>query len=121
MFNLDVYGVMDKVLLQVHIQRSVLATLLDMNDFMHVESVYVPRSANGSGPALRFASELLPSLDAPHVGDHPTPARTVRLPSAHPAVPPSTERGIDVEDFNVAEFLVDKTSPVLSLAEIRND
>ena len=90
MFNLAVYGVVDKVLLQAHILRSVLAATLDMNDFLHVEFVYLPRSASGSGPALRSASDLLPALDAPHVVRSPTPVRTVSPPSAHPAVPSST-------------------------------
>ena len=42
-------------------------------------------------------------------------------PSAHPAVPPSTERGTSAEDFNVSKFLVDRTSPVPSPTEIRID
>ena len=114
MFNLALYGVVDKVLLQAHILRSVLAAMLDMNDFLHVESVYLPRSANGSGPALRFASDLLPALNALHVVRSPTPARTVRPPSAHPAVPSSTERRTAAEEFNVGQFLVDTASPVPS-------
>ena len=101
MFNLALYGVVDKVLLQVHIQRSVLAAMLDMNDFLHMESIYLPRSLSGSGPVLRSASKLLPTLDAPHAWDSSTPTRTMRPPSAHPAVPPSTERGTSAEEFNV--------------------
>ena len=112
MFNLAVYGVVDKVLLQAHILRSVLAVTLDMNDFLHVESVYLPRSASGSGPALRSASNLLPAVDAPHVVRSPMLARTVRPPSAHPAVPLSTERRTAAEEFNVSQFLVDRASPV---------
>ena len=92
MFNLAVYGVVDKVLFQAHILRSVLAATLDMNDFLHVESVYLPRSASGSGPALRSAFDLLPAADAPHACNHPIPATTTRPPSAHPAVRPLTER-----------------------------
>ena len=114
MFNLAVYGVMDKVLLQAHILRSVLAAMLDMNDFLHVESVYLPRSASGSGPALRSASDLLPALDAPHVVRSRTPARTVSPPSAHPAVPSSTKRRTAAEEFNVGQFLVDTASPIPS-------
>ena len=117
MFNLAMYGIVDKVLLQAHILRSVLAVSLDMNDFMHVESVYLPQSASESGPALRFASELLSSLDAPHVGDRPTPARTMHPPSVHLAIPPSTKQGTGVEDFNVGEFLVNGTSSVSSPIE----
>ena len=117
MFNLAVYGVVNKVLLQAHILRSVLAATLDMNDFLYVESVYLPRSASGSGLALRSASESLPTVDAPHAWDRPTPARTVRPPSAHPAVRPSTERRTDAEEFNVGQFLVDRASPVSSPSE----
>ena len=87
MFNLAVYGVVDKVLLHAHILRSILATTLDMNDFLYVESVYLPQSASGSGPALQSTSKLLPTADAPHAWCSPTPARIVRPPSAHPAVP----------------------------------
>ena len=101
MFNLAVYGVVDKVLLQAHILRSVLAATLDMNDFLHVESVYLPRSASGSGPALCSASNLLPVADAPHAWRSPTPTRTMRPPSAHPVVLLSTERRTAAEDFNV--------------------
>ena len=114
MFNLAVYGVVDKVLLQAHILRSVLAATLDMNDFLHVESVYLPRSASGSGPALRSASDLLSALDAPHVVHSTTLARTVNPPSAHPAVPLSTERRTTAKEFNVGQFLVDTNSPVPS-------
>ena len=117
MFNLAVYGVVDKVLLQAHIQRSVLAATLDMNDFLHVESVYLPRSASGSGPALWSVSELLPTADAPHAWDSPTPARTMHPPLAHPVVPPSTERDTGAEEFNVGQFLVDGASSVLSPSE----
>ena len=120
-FNLAMYGVVDKVLLQAHILRLVLATSLDMNNFVHVESIYLPRSASGSGPALCSASELLSTLDASHAWDRPTPAKTMRPPSAHPVVPSSTECGIGAEDFNVGEFLVDRTSLVPSLAETRID
>ena len=91
MFNLAVYGVVDKVLLQAHILRSILAMSLDMNNFVHVESVYLPWSASGSGPALRSASKLLPTLDALPVEDYSTPPRTIHLPSARSAVPLSTE------------------------------
>ena len=114
MFNLAVYGVVNKVLLQAHILRSVLAATLDMNDFLHVEFVYLPRSASGSGPALWSASDLLPALDAPHAVRSPTPARTVSPPSAHPPVPSSTERRTAAEEFNVGQFLVDIASPVPS-------
>ena len=118
MFNLAVYGIVDKVLLQAHIQRSIRAAMLDLNDFMHVDSVYLPRSASGSAPALQSASDLLPALDAPHEWDSPTPARTMPPPPAHPAVPPLTERGTGAEEFNVGQFLVDKTSPVQSPTEV---
>ena len=114
MFNLAVYGVVDKVLLQAHILRSVLAASLDMNDFLHVESVYLLRSVSGSGLALRSASDLLHAIDAPHAWRSPTPARTVRPPSAHPAVPSSTERRTTAEEFNVGQFLVDRASSVPS-------
>ena len=114
MFNLAVYGVVDKVLLQAHIQRSVLAATLDLNDFVHVDSVYLPRSASGSGPAHQSASDLLPALDAPHEWDSPTPARTMPPPPAQPAVPPLTKRSTGAKEFNVGQFLVDRTSPVLS-------
>ena len=82
---------------------------------MHVESVYLPRSTSGSAPTLRSAFDLLPVLDAPHAWDSSTPARTMRPPPAHPAVPPSTKRGTSAEEFNVGQFLVDRTSPVESL------
>ena len=117
MFNLAVYGIVDKVLLQAHIQRSVLATTLDLNDFMYVKSVYLPRSTNGSAPALWSTFDLLPALDASHAWDSPTPARTMRPPPAHPIVPPSTEQGTGAGEFNVGQFLVDRTSPVQSPVE----
>ena len=88
--------------------------MLDMNDFLHVESVYLPRSTSGSGPTLRSASDLLPAADAPHVWDRPTPATTACPLSAHPAVRPSIERRTGAEEFNVGEFLVDRISPVQS-------
>ena len=92
-----------------------------MNDFVHVEPVYLPQSTSGSGLALQSASELLPTLDAPHAWDRPTRARTMRPPSAHPAVPPSTKRGTCAEDFNINEFLVNRTSHVPLPTETRID
>ena len=85
---------------------------------MHVDLVYLPRSASGSGPALQSTSDLLPALDAPHEWDSPTLARTMPPPPAQPAVPPSTERGTGAEEFNVGQFLVNRTSPVQSPAEV---
>ena len=38
-------------------------------------------------------------------------------PPAHPTVPPSTERGIGAEEFNVGQFLVNRASPVQLPAE----
>ena len=117
MFNLVVYGVVDKVLLQAHVLRLVLAATLDMNDFLHVESVYLPQRASGSGPALRSASDLLPAADAPHAWRSPMPARTLRPPSAHSAVPSLTERRTATEDFNVGQFLIDRASSIQLPAE----
>ena len=117
MFNLAVYGVVDKVLLQTHILRLVLAATLDMNNFLHVELVYLPWSSSRSGLALRSASEFLPAVDAPHAWNSPTPARTMRPPLAHPVVPSSTERGTGAEEFNVGQFFVDRASPILSPSE----
>ena len=91
--------------------------MLDMNDFLHVESVYLPCIASGSGLALRSASDLLPALDAPHAVRSPMPARTVNPPSAHPTVPSSTKRRTAAEEFNVGEFLVDTASPVPSSSQ----
>ena len=121
MFNLAVYGVVDKVLLQAHILRSVLAVTLDMNDFLHVELVYLPRSASGSGPTLCSTSDLLPAADAPHAWNCPTPATTACPPSAHPVVRLSTEQCTSAEEFNVGEFLVDRTSPVQSPSQVGID
>ena len=112
------YGIVDKVLLQAHIQRSVLVATLDLNDFVHVDLVYLPRSASGSGPALQSAFDLLPALDALHEWDSPTPARTMPPPPAHLAVPPSTERGTSAKKFNVGQFLVDRTSSIQSSTEV---
>ena len=36
MFNLAMYGIVDKVLFQAHTSKAGLAMSLDMNDFMHV-------------------------------------------------------------------------------------
>ena len=85
---------------------------------MHVDSVYLPRSASGSAPALQFASDLLPALDASHEWDSPIPARTMPPSPTHSAVPPSTERGTGAEEFNVDQFLVDTASPVPSPTEV---
>ena len=121
MFNLAVYGVVDKVLLQAHILRSVLAVTLDMNDFLHVELVYLPRSASGSGPTLCSTSDLLPAADAPHAWNCPTPATIACPPSAHPVVRLSTEQCTSAEEFNVGEFLMDRTSPVQSPSQVGID
>ena len=121
MYNLAVYGVVEKVLLQAHILKTVLAMSLDMNDFVHVDSLYLLRTASGSGPVLCSTTELLPTRDAPSVVECPTLERTMRPPSACPAVPPSIERGIGAEDFNVGKFLVNRTSPVSLPSETRID
>ena len=92
-----------------------------MNDFVHVESIYLAQSASGSRPTLCSASKLLPILDALHAWDNPTPARTMCPPSAHSVVPPSTEQSTGAKEFNVGQFLVNKTSHVLMLAKARID
>ena len=52
MHNLDMYGVVDKMLLQAHMTRTILASLLDMNDFVHVDLLYLLCGASGSRPAI---------------------------------------------------------------------
>ena len=121
MFNLAVYGIMDKVLFEAHTLRAGLAMSLDMNDFVHVDLLYLPQSASGSGPALRSTTELLPTRVALSVQERPMPARTIHPPSACPTVPPSTDRGTSVEEFNVGEYLVDRPSPIASGGETRID
>ena len=49
------------------------------------------------------------------------PERTMHLPSARPTIPPSTKPGTSVEDFNVGEYLIDKTSPIVLAGEMRID
>ena len=121
MLNLAVYGVMNKVLFQAHTLKVGLAMSLDMNDFVHVDSLYLPRSASGSDPTLCSAIELLPTHVAPCVQEHPTLARTMRPPSAHLEVPLCTERGTGAKEFNVGEYLIDRTSPITSGGEMRID
>ena len=101
MFNLAVYGVVEKVLFQAHTLKASLAMSLDMNDFVHVESLYLPRSASGSGIALRSTTKLLPTRVVPSIQEHPTSERTMRLPSARLEIPPSIEGGTGAEEFNV--------------------
>ena len=84
-----------------------------------VDSLYLLRSASGSGPALRSAIELLPTRVAPLIQEHPMPERTMHPPLAIPAIPPSIQRGTDAEESNVSEYLVDKTSIVASGGETR--
>ena len=91
MFNLAVYGLVDKVLFQVHTLKVGLAMSLDMNDFVHVDSLYLLRSASGSGFALHSATELLPTRVAPSVQECPMPERTMHPPSTGSAVPLSTK------------------------------
>ena len=42
-FNLVYYGVVDKMLLNVYLGNADLACRMDMNDFIHVNSPYLPR------------------------------------------------------------------------------
>ena len=86
---------------------------LDMNDFVHMDSLYLPRSTNGSGPTLCSAIELLSTHVAPSIQERSTPARIMHLPSARPTLPPSTDRGTSAKEFNVGEYLVDRPSPVV--------
>ena len=97
MFNLAVYGVVDKMLFYVYTLRVGLAMSLDMNDFVHIDLLYLPRSASGNGFALHCTTELLPIHAAPSVQECPSPARTMHPPSAHPAVPPSTNQCTSAE------------------------
>ena len=101
--------------------KIVLAMSLDMNDFVHVESLYVPLSVSRSGPALCSTSELLPTRDALSVEEHPMPARTMRPLSTRLTIPLSTNRGTGVEDFNVGKYLVDRPSHVATSGETRID
>ena len=73
MFNLAVYGVVDKVFYQAQTLRACLAMSLDMNDFVHVDSLYLLRRASGSDPALHFATKLLSTCVVPSIQEHPLP------------------------------------------------
>ena len=117
MFNVAVYGIVDKVLFQAHTLRVGLAMSLDMNDFVHVDLLYLPQSTSGSGPTLCSAIELLPTCVVSSVQEHPMPKRTMRPPLACPIVPPSTKQGTGAKEFNVGKYLVDKTSLVASSSE----
>ena len=46
-FNLVYYGVVDKLLLNVYLDNADLACRMDMNDFIHVNSPYLPRRSTG--------------------------------------------------------------------------
>ena len=45
----------------------------------------------------------------------------MRPPSARPTIPLATERGIGAKEFNVGEYLINRTSPVASGGETRID
>ena len=119
MFNLAVYGIVDKVLYQAHILRAGLVMSLDMNDFVHVDLLYLPWRASRSGLTLHSATELLPTRVAPSVQEHPTPEKTMHPHSTRPTVAPSTEPNTRAEDFNVNEYIIDRTFPIGSAGEMR--
>ena len=102
MHNLDMYDVVDKMLLQAHTTQMILASSLDMNDFVRVDSLYLLHGASGSSPTVRSASELLLAHEAPPICMRPPLERTMRLPSSLLAVSLSTEQGAASNDFNVA-------------------
>ena len=77
MFNLAVYGMVEKVLYKGHTLRASLAMSLDMNDFMHVDSLYLPRRASGSGPTLHSATKVLSTYVVPSVQKRPMLERTM--------------------------------------------
>ena len=93
MFNLAVYGLVDKVLYQAHTLRAALAMSLDMNDFVHVDSLYLLQRASGSGPTLRSATKLLPTRVASSIQERPTIERIMHPSSARPGVPRLTNIG----------------------------
>ena len=98
MFNLAVYGVVDKVLCQTHTLKAGLAMSLNMNDFVHVDSFYLPCELilpsilpRRSGSTLHSTTKLLSTRVAPSIQECPTLERTMRPPSARPTVPPLIE------------------------------
>ena len=99
----------------------ILASLLDMNDFVHVDSLYLPCGASRTSPAVQSTSELLLAYEAPPIYMHPPPERTMRPPSPPPADSPLTQQGAIGNSFNVVQFLVDKSLFVLSKGEINID
>ena len=60
-FNLVYYGVVDKLLLNVYLDNADLMCRMDMNDFIHVNSPYLPRRSAG----LVHLSALTVALPVP--------------------------------------------------------
>ena len=60
-FNLVYYGVVDKFLLNVYLGSANLVCRMDMNDFIHVNSPYLPRRPAG----LVHLSALTAALPVP--------------------------------------------------------
>ena len=60
-FNLIYYGIVDKLLLNAYLVNADLACRMDINDFIHVNSTYLPHRSAG----LVHLSALIAALPIP--------------------------------------------------------
>ena len=79
-FNSSFYGVVDLELLEAHTRHSRLASRMDMNDFLHVSSMYNPR-ASGSGSDSAIVVRPVSSTSTAASARQPRPAALMPPPS----------------------------------------
>ena len=66
--NLAVYAMVDRMLLEAHTRVSALAACMDVNDFMHVDFVYLPQCLTCAKPSsVVFVPTTIPIHDVPTV------------------------------------------------------
>ena len=99
------YGIVDRMLLQAHMKVRDLVTCMDVNNFVHVDSVYVPQRSRGVGPfvVVHVSTILLaPELHALPQFSHGE--GTMALPTLPPLMAPMNFQPLNTINFDVGDY-----------------
>ena len=113
--NLAVYAVVERMLLEAHTRMSALAACMDVNDFVHVDSVYLPQCSTGAEPSsVVSVPTIVPTHDVSVLPEPTCGEGTMAPPALRPSMAPMNLPPLTPSDFDVGDYL-NHPSPVEDL------
>ena len=107
-FNLVVYNVVDRILLQVHTKVSRLAMCMNVNDFVHVNSAYLLHCTRGiESSTIVPTTASMPLYELRALPQLIHGERTMAPPTSCPSLVPLNL--LNAADFDVADYLNHQT------------